>query len=72
MNNSVHEGVRLAFSPREAAAMTSLSVRTIRKAIADGRLPVARIGRRIVVRREQLEKFLAGDKTPEGEGADVQ
>lgn len=48
----------LAVDLREAARLTSLSVRTLRRYIRCGRLDVARVGRRIVVPISALKQFL--------------
>jgi len=42
-----------------AATLTGLSPRTIRRRIADGTLPVARVGRRVLVRRVDLDTLTA-------------
>jgi excisionase family DNA binding protein len=44
---------------QDVAAHLQLSVRTIRRMIAGGRLPVVRLGRSIRVRRCDLEAFVA-------------
>jgi excisionase family DNA binding protein len=48
----------LAVDLREAARLTSLSVRTLRRYIRLGRLPVIRAGRRILVTPSALRLFL--------------
>jgi len=47
-------------SPREAARALSLSHGTIQRWVAAGDLPAHRIGRRTMIRREELLKFLDG------------
>ncbi|MEY9428177.1 excisionase family DNA binding protein [Bradyrhizobium ottawaense] len=42
----------------EAVAVSTLSDTTIRRAIKDKKLPVKRIGRRILIRRVDLDEFL--------------
>ncbi len=44
-------------SVREAAAYLCVSVPTLRRWIASGELPVARLGRRVVVRVADLQRF---------------
>lgn len=44
----------------QAAAMTSLSDRTVKRLIADGRLPVSRVGRRVLVAVEDLDRLVRG------------
>jgi excisionase family DNA binding protein len=46
----------------EASKLSPYSEPTIRIHIAAGRLPVVRIGRRLFVETEVLDKFLAGPK----------
>jgi len=48
----------LAVDLRETARLTSLSVRTLRRYIRLGRLPVIRAGRRILVTPSALRLFL--------------
>lgn len=47
----------------EAARFTSLSLRTIKGRIQSGKVPVARIGRRIIVPRRFLTTLLAENTT---------
>ena len=42
----------------ETASFTTLSVRTIKSSIAQGKLRVRRIGRRVIVPLESVQKFL--------------
>jgi excisionase family DNA binding protein len=46
---------RLAVDVREAARLTSLSARTIRRHIKMGKIRVVRIGRRVLVNFESLK-----------------
>jgi len=51
---------------REAAALLACSVRTVRRAAADGSLPAIRLRERspLRFRRDDLEAFLAADRDP--------
>ncbi len=49
----------------EVAAVARVSVSTVRQWIATGRLRSSRPGRRRIVRRDELERFLARDITVE-------
>jgi len=49
---------KITVSIKEAARMTSLSVRTIYRAIKSKRLPVVRFGSRVLVRKYALEDML--------------
>jgi excisionase family DNA binding protein len=48
----------LAYLPREAAMASTLSITTIREMIRDGRLPVTRVGRRVLITAETLERLV--------------
>jgi excisionase family DNA binding protein len=48
----------LAYSPQQAAAATSLSLRTITAAIAAGQLSTLKVGRRRLILREDLDSYL--------------
>lgn len=50
--------LQLAYSPKQAAETSSLSLRQIMKVIANGRLPSSKIGRRRLVMRKDLEAYL--------------
>jgi excisionase family DNA binding protein len=54
------ESHKIAYSPREAAAATSLSLRKITRAISSGELKSSKIGRRRIIQRNDLETFLRG------------
>jgi hypothetical protein len=47
----------------EAAAFTSLSLRTLKARIQDGSVPVSRIGRRVVIPRRYLTNLLTATTT---------
>lgn len=53
----------LAVDIREAARLTSLSVRTLRRYVGLGRLRVVRVGRRILVPVESLKVLVAETPT---------
>jgi excisionase family DNA binding protein len=44
-------------SKKSAAELLSVSVRTLEKLIAAGELPVVRIGRRVMIASDAVEKF---------------
>jgi excisionase family DNA binding protein len=52
---------RLIITIAEAVAVSTLSDTTIRRAIKEKRLPVKRVGRRILIRRADLDQFLTPD-----------
>lgn len=54
----------LLVSIPEAAYETRLSQDGIRRAIARGELPHVRIGRRLLIRREDLEAFIEARRRP--------
>ncbi|MGQ0429063.1 MAG: helix-turn-helix domain-containing protein [Gammaproteobacteria bacterium] len=47
----------LLHSPREAAALLSISTRTCWRMIARGELPIQRIGRSVRIPRSAIEKY---------------
>ena len=50
---------RILYSKREAATLLSVSLRTFENLIAAKRLPVCRIGRRVLISQEALATFAA-------------
>src|SRR5262249_102481 len=52
---------KILFSRREFSTLTGLSLRTIAKLIASGELRSIRVGRRRLVRRAELDRFIARD-----------
>lgn len=51
--------IKYAMSIEEASDYTGIGRNTIRKLIEWEKLPVLRIGRKIVIRRDALERFIA-------------
>jgi excisionase family DNA binding protein len=49
---------RLAYSLAEAAQQASLSVRSLRYLMATGKLGFVRVGRRVLIRHDDLERLL--------------
>ena len=49
---------KLAYSKKEAAVATSMSVRSIDYLIANGRLNAVKIGRRVVIPARDLERLI--------------
>ena len=49
---------RLAFGVKEAAQSLGLGKSKVRMLIRDGALPVVRVGDRVLIRKESLEKLL--------------
>jgi excisionase family DNA binding protein len=47
----------ILLSKREAARSLSISVHTLDKLIAEEKVPVRRIGRRVLIARQYLEQF---------------
>ena len=47
-----------AFSLKEITRSYGLSLNLVRKEIAEGNLPIRRVGKRILVLREDLERWL--------------
>jgi excisionase family DNA binding protein len=54
----VAPGLRMAISVNEAASALGMSASTIWKLIAHGRIPVVRLGRRTLIKVEELQRVL--------------
>lgn len=52
---------KLQYSREEAAAMLSISPRTLDRLIAEKQIPVRRVGRRVLITCDALEKFIKKD-----------
>lgn len=50
--------IKLTYSIREAAKVSGLSVAYLYKLSAEGKLPVCKIGSRVLVLRSELDNFL--------------
>ncbi|MBE3562246.1 MAG: helix-turn-helix domain-containing protein [Hydrogenibacillus schlegelii] len=48
-------------TPEEAAKRLRVSVRTVYRQLKDGRLPGVKVGGQWRIRREELERYLAGE-----------
>ena len=55
---------RLAYSKKEAAAATSISLRSIDYLIGKGQLKAVKIGRRVVIPARDLEKLICNGAGP--------
>ena len=51
---------QILFSKRQAAQTLSISLRTLDKLIGSKKLPVRRIGRRVLLLRSAIERFATG------------
>jgi excisionase family DNA binding protein len=54
---------RLALGINEAAKAIGVSPDTLRRRIGEGKLEAVRFGRRVLIRRENLERLISGGKT---------
>jgi excisionase family DNA binding protein len=52
---------RRTLTVREFAQATGAGLTLINKEIREGRIPVVRIGRRVLISRETLDRMLAGE-----------
>jgi excisionase family DNA binding protein len=52
----------LAYSLEEAAQQLSVSSQSVRRLIDRGELKARRVGTRVIVPKNELERFLAGQK----------
>lgn len=53
---------QILLSKRQAAQALSISIRTLDKFISSGKVPVRKIGRRVLIPRASIEHFAAGDQ----------
>jgi excisionase family DNA binding protein len=51
---------KLLFGKREAAAMLSISVRTLDRLLASGHIRHRRVGKKVLISRIEIEKFAKG------------
>jgi excisionase family DNA binding protein len=63
------DSTKIAYSPREATTATSLSLRQITRAISAGDLKSSKIGRRRVITRTDLERYLSAGPASESNRA---
>ena len=54
---------KLLLSKRDAAALLSISVRTLEYLLARKELPARRVGRRVLIPSAAIEKFASRDHT---------
>ena len=54
---------QLGFTVQQVARMTSLHPQTVRALIREGRIRHVRVGRRLIVPRTEVERFLEPAKT---------
>lgn len=59
----------LAYSPADAATALGMSRAKLYELLAAGQIPVVKIGRRTLIRRDTLDRFLAEREAPAGGGA---
>jgi excisionase family DNA binding protein len=45
----------------EAAVLLGCSIETVRRRVRDGRIPSVKIGRKVLISREILQRLLAGE-----------
>lgn len=59
----MHEKItnRISYRLAEIASMTGLSLPNLRKKAKEGELKTRKIGRAVIVTREDLDKFLQGE-----------
>jgi excisionase family DNA binding protein len=62
-DDALRDRARIAYSFDEIARATGLSTGFLRLEAARGRLKVTRLGRRVLVRRNALEDYLAAGET---------
>jgi excisionase family DNA binding protein len=55
---------RRAYTPQEAAVALGLGESKMRELYTTGRLRCVRVGRRVLIPREAVDRFLAGQEAP--------
>ena len=68
VSTSGHAPLPILYSPAEVAAHLRISVRTVKRFIASGKLATLRFGRAVLITDEELRRFLregTGKKEPE-------
>jgi len=53
---------QILLSKRQAAQVLSISIRTLDKLILTKRLPVHKIGRRVLISQASMERFVGGEE----------
>ena len=59
MKTTQKEHERLAYSVREAASLSGIGTSTLRRDISNGRIKVARYGRKVLIPRYIVEELCA-------------
>jgi excisionase family DNA binding protein len=59
--NPPHTSRRSLLTADEVAEMLSVSLRSVRRLIKDGKLPIVHVGRSVRIRPEALEAFIDGE-----------
>ncbi len=54
--------VKMGLTIEEAAEMTGIGRNTMRKLVDWGKLPVLKVGRKTIIRRDTLENFMTQEK----------
>ncbi len=61
---------KMALSPEETAQVLGLHVNSVRALIHNGKLPAIKLGRKFLISRQELQKWLAGQSNqPPASGA---
>ena len=56
---------KAVYSSQEAAAVLGVSYRTVKREIRAGRLAIHKVGRRTIIRRDDLERVLGTREGPD-------
>ena len=54
--------IKMGLPIEEAAEMSGIGRNTMRKLVDWGKLPVLKVGRKTIIRRDALEKFMPGNQ----------
>ena len=62
--------VKMGLTIEEAAEMSGIGRNTMRKLVDWGKLPVLKVGRKTIIRRDALENFMTVNQLPHGVPSD--
>lgn len=67
-NTTTMEIQKIAYSVREVSELVGICERKIHYEIAKGKLRIARVGRRVLIRAAELDRWLSEAESQTGEG----
>lgn len=55
-------GAKVGFTINEAAEYTGIGRNTMRQIVAWGKLPVLKVGKKVIIRRDMLDRFMEANQ----------